>query len=186
MEEDLFPIGARQGEVADLEEERRLFYVAVTRAKKELYLSHARSRFRFGEQRSALRSRFIDEIDPTVLRNEVGASVRPFGSRSEFGFLSTPSTLPVKSPRDTRIEYDSTPTRTVLPRPASDGTEIHYDADNDPFQAGMLVIHPTFGPGKILSRLDQGPDTTVTVLFQQHGQKKLVLRFAKLKPLHSS
>ena len=186
LEEELFPIGARQGEVTDLEEERRLFYVAVTRAKKELFLSHARSRFRFGEQRSALRSRFIDEIDPTVLRNEVGASIRPLGARSEYGFLSTPTSIPIKNQGDSRIEYDSAPTRTTLPKPKSSGIEIHYDADNDPFQPGVLVIHPTFGPGKILSRLDQGPDTTVSVFFQQHGQKKLVLRFAKLKPLHTS
>src|SRR5664279_1293446 len=65
-EEDIFPLSNRFSSDATLEEERRLFYVAVTRAEKKVYISHARSRYRFGEVAYQSRSRFIDELDPAT------------------------------------------------------------------------------------------------------------------------
>jgi DNA helicase-2/ATP-dependent DNA helicase PcrA len=63
-------------------------------------------------------------------------------------------------------------------------TTVHYDPiDGDPFQTGSKVLHPTFGPGKILAREGDADQTKVTVFFQGHGQKKLMLKFAKLKPM---
>jgi DNA helicase II / ATP-dependent DNA helicase PcrA len=184
LEDDLFPIGARAGEETDLEEERRLFYVAITRAKKDLFMSHARSRFRFGEQKDGVRSRFINEIDPAVIRSETGGSLRKMGSASGYGYLgSTPENRKPAMKSGTHVVYDenwkssSQPTRTT-------STSVHYDpVDGDPYQPGAKVLHPTFGPGKILAREGQADQAKVTVFFQGHGQKKLMLKFAKLKPM---
>lgn len=184
MEDDLFPIGARVGEETDQEEERRLFYVAITRAKKELFMSHARSRFRFGEQKDGVRSRFINEIDPAVIRSETGGSIRRMGTSTGYGYLGSSSenrTPAIHS--GTHVVYDeSWKSSTQAIRTVS--TSVHYDPiDGDPFQTGSKVLHPTFGPGKILAREGNADQTKVTVFFQGYGQKKLMLKFAKLKPL---
>lgn len=88
LEEELFPIGGRSGEEVDIEEERRLFYVAITRAEKHLYFSYAKNRFRFGEQVEMRRSRFLDEVDASVVRTETGATIRQSGS-GRRGYRST-------------------------------------------------------------------------------------------------
>jgi len=185
LEEELFPMGARQGEEADIEEERRLFYVAITRARKELFLSHARSRFKFGEQKDGIRSRFINEIDPAVIRSETGASLRKMGSPTGYGFVSSsPSNRKPAMSTGTRIEYDDQWRKPIASQKGSDGTDIHYDpVDGDPYLPGCKVLHPSFGPGKILTREGHAEQTKLTVFFQGHGQKKLLLKFAKLKPL---
>lgn len=184
LEDDLFPIAARAGEEADLEEERRLFYVAITRARKELFLSHARNRFRFGEQKDAVRSRFVNEIDPAVIRTETGASVRRMGSPTGYGYLgSSPENRKPAMNKGTHVVYDDNwkaPSQAVK----TPGTTVHYDPiDGDPYQPGAKVLHPSFGAGKILAREGQADQTKVTVFFQGHGQKKLMLKFAKLKPI---
>ncbi len=89
LEEELFPIGARNGDEVDMEEERRLFYVAITRAKKDLYFSHAKMRYKFGEEKTMKRSRFLDEIDSSVVRTEAGSTIRQFSGSSGFGNSST-------------------------------------------------------------------------------------------------
>ncbi len=80
LEEGLFPLSGAAQNPEDLEEERRLFYVGTTRAERLLYLTYARSRYRYGEQESAVRSRFLDELDPSLLRTETGD---PFASRPD-------------------------------------------------------------------------------------------------------
>jgi DNA helicase-2/ATP-dependent DNA helicase PcrA len=89
MEENLFPIAPREGEEPNLEEERRLMYVAITRAKKRLFFSHCKQRRKFGEEQVQLRSRFLDEVDAGVVRTESGATIRQkqgsFGHGSGFG-----------------------------------------------------------------------------------------------------
>ena len=89
MEEKLFPIAPREGEEVNLEEERRLLYVAITRAKKRLFFSHCKQRRKFGEEQDQLRSRFLDEVDAGVVRTETGATIRQkqgsFGHRSGLG-----------------------------------------------------------------------------------------------------
>jgi len=184
MEEELFPIGARNGEEANLEEERRLFYVAITRAKKELFLSHSRSRYRYGEHKDSIRSRFINEIDPTVLRTETGASVRRMGTSSGYGYLSSsPAERTKNLSSGVKVVYDDSWSKPQT-QSSSTHTQIDYDAfDGDPFQAGQRVMHPTFGQGKILVRDGVGEEAKVTVFFNSYGQKKLLLKFAKLKPL---
>jgi DNA helicase II / ATP-dependent DNA helicase PcrA len=76
LEENLFPMGARNGEEANIEEERRLFYVAITRAQKHLFFSHSKMRFKFGEEQRQARSRFLNEVDPVWCGTETGATIR--------------------------------------------------------------------------------------------------------------
>lgn len=175
LEEDLFPVGGRDGDEADIEEERRLFYVAITRAEKELFFSYCRSRYKFGEEKPMMRSRFLEEVSSDVVRTETGATISQYKNR----FSSDESA----SNGGMEIEYDwKQPLYTKNNRSYSQGTTIHYDnPDEDPYQAGAKVEHPVFGPGKIISRTGSGEKTKVVVFFKGRGRKTLMLRVAKLR-----
>ncbi|MCG8374840.1 MAG: UvrD-helicase domain-containing protein [Balneolales bacterium] len=177
LEENLFPVGARDGFDADIEEERRLFYVAITRAEQRLYFSYCRTRFKFGEEQQQLRSRFLDEVDAGVVRTETGATITQ--KRDRF---STKKEEAKPDQHTTYVEYDWEAPKTSKRSGSSAGT-IHYeyDSNNDPFQVGALVQHTKFGPGKIISRSGLGMDAKVVVFFKNRGQKKLMLRAAPLQ-----
>jgi DNA helicase II / ATP-dependent DNA helicase PcrA len=180
LEENLFPMGGRDGEEANIEEERRLFYVAITRAEKHLFFSHCKLRFKFGEATRQLRSRFLNEVDPGVVRTETGATIDQDNDRL--------SASGADKSRSTHIEYDwKTPKNSYKSK--SQGNSFHtieYDYDNgeDPFQTGVKVLHPKFGQGKIINRNGSGSDTRVVVFFKGRGQKTLMLRVANLKVIH--
>lgn len=190
LEEELFPIGGRIGEEVDVEEERRLFYVAITRAEKQLYFSFAKNRFRFGDQVEMRPSRFLDEVDTSVIRTETGATFRQKGSQragrrqTYISYDERVSDDPSNRERHsghTRSgdepgagrsgTYGSAPSTTVEYEPDHQGGEL---------QPGMAVIHPKFGPGKILQCEGQGENARITVFFKNVGQKKLVARLARL------
>ncbi len=175
LEENLFPVGARDGFDADIEEERRLFYVAITRAEERLYFSHCKSRFKFGEEQIQLRSRFLDEVDPGVVRTESGATISQKSDR-----FSNQGTNPPKD-TSTFVEYDWQKPVTKKTGSSSMGA-IHYEYQEgeDPFVVGVEVMHARFGPGKIISRSGLGLDAKVVVFFKNRGQKKLMLRAAPL------
>lgn len=179
MEEDLFPMGSRDGEEANIEEERRLFYVAITRAEQELFFSHCRSRYKFGEEKAMMRSRFLDEVSADVVRTETGASIQQNKNRFENGRAGAESASPGSG---TTVEYDwKQPLYNKKNRNADQGTTIHYDnPDNDPFQTGAKVEHNVFGKGKILQRTGQGEKAKVVVFFKERGRKTLMLRAAKM------
>ena len=84
LEEELFPMGAREGEEQNLEEERRLFYVAITRAESRLFFSTCKMRYRFGDETVQLRSRFLDEVNPGVVQTESGATIKQKKDRFEL------------------------------------------------------------------------------------------------------
>jgi DNA helicase-2/ATP-dependent DNA helicase PcrA len=173
LEEELFPIGGRNGDEVDMEEERRLFYVAITRAKKELYFSHAKLRFKFGEEKPMLRSRFLDEVDPAVVRTETGSTIRQKGNRSR-------SASSVKKHGEFRVEYDQ-PVTSSSDKQNNTETSIQYDnLTYDSYKVGAKVSHQKFGKGKIISKEGFGDKTKVVVFFNNFGQKKLLLKFAKL------
>ncbi len=176
LEENLFPMGGRNGEEADYEEERRLFYVAITRAEKRLFFSHSKMRYRFGEENRQMRSRFLDEVDPGVVRTETGATIQQ--KKERFSDNSTS----VEYDSETRVDYDWKKPKQSR-KPSGTSIDYEYQYDDDPFQAGTTVMHPTFGPGKILKRTGSGKDSKVVVFFKQRGQKTLMLRAAKLKVL---
>ena len=176
LEENLFPVGARNGFDADIEEERRLFYVAITRAEERLYFSYCKSRFKFGEEQIQLRSRFLDEVDPGVVRTETGATILQKTDR----FFNETSTE--KRSSSTYIDYDWQKPVTKKTSLSSMGS-IHYEYESgeDPFVVGAEVIHAKFGAGKIISRSGLGLDAKVVVFFKKRGQKKLMLRSASLQ-----
>ncbi len=176
LEENLFPVSGRNGEEADFEEERRLFYVAITRAQQNLFFSHCRSRFKFGEQKSMRRSRFLDEVSSDVVRTETGSTInqKKDSYKSKADSHST----------GTRIEYDwKKPLYNKNNRNSNQSTTVHYDADENAFQVGAQVEHNIFGQGKIIGRTGQGQKTKVTVFFKGRGRKTLMLRVAKLRPV---
>lgn len=179
LEENLFPVGGRDGFEADLEEERRLFYVAITRAEERLYFSHCRSRYKFGEEQRQLRSRFLDEVNPGVVRTETGATIT---QKTDRYSLDEPSLKTTSS--GTNIEYDwENPVNRYKGSKSASSTTIHYDYSegDDPFQVGVRVVHAKFGAGKIISRSGLGMDSKVVVFFKERGQKKLMLRAAPLQ-----
>ena len=201
LEENLFPIAPRDGEEENLEEERRLFYVAITRAKKQLFLSHCKQRYKFGEEQIQLRSRFLDEVDAGVVRTETGATIRQKkgafgyrvdggGGRGGGGGAASPGVSRGESADGPSFDWSS-PLPTGRPgskkgSKSSSPYRIEYDpeeAGSDPFVVGAEVMHHRFGPGKILQREELGSKTKVVVFFKSHGQKTLRLWVAKLQLL---
>lgn len=175
LEENLFPVGGRRSEEIDFEEERRLFYVAITRAQSKLFFSHARFRYKFGEEKRMQRSRFLEEVDPGVVRTENGATIKQ--KSSSAGSTSTPGS--------STIEYDRHQEQSLSSGRSSSSnrsTRIHYDQPGeDPYQTGAKVVHNKFGEGKIINRKGRGDNTKVVVYFKNQGQKTLMLRVAQPK-----
>ena len=168
LEENLFPMGARDGEEANIEEERRLFYVAITRAQKHLFFSYSKMRFKFGEEQRQARSRFLNEVDPGVVRTETGATI-----------YQTRNDEDNQDRSGMEIEYDWKSPITSK-KPSASASSYTYEYDDDPFMPGALVMHSTFGAGKIVQRNGSGKDTRVVVFFKNRGQKTLMLRAANL------
>jgi DNA helicase-2/ATP-dependent DNA helicase PcrA len=176
MEEELFPIGGG-GMEADIEEERRLFYVAITRAEKHLFFSHCKSRYKFGEEKMMMRSRFLDEVSQDIVRTETGATINQKSGRfSKNGSGG-------RSSGNNSVEYDwKKPLYQKKNRNAGQNTAIHYDqSGEDLFQVGAKVEHNVFGKGKIINRSGNGRKTKVVVFFRDRGRKTLMLRVAKLR-----
>lgn len=173
LEENLFPMGARDNFDVDIEEERRLFYVAITRAEERLYFSHCRSRFKFGEETRQARSRFLDEVDAGVVQTETGATITQ--KKDRFENRSSGNS-------DYEVDYDWKESHTKKTYKSPSATiQYDYEDGEDPFQVGTKVVHTKFGPGKIISRSGLGTDAKVVVFFKNRGQKKLMLRAAPLQ-----
>lgn len=176
LEEELFPVGSRDKEEMNIEEERRLFYVAITRAEEVLFFSHCRTRYKYGEEQRKRRSRFLDEVSADVVRTETGASIE----QNKNGFNGDRNGGSHSG--NTEIEYDWKKPLYQKKNRSSNNTQIHYDnPDEDPFQVGAKVEHNIFGPGKIISRSGQGEKTKVVIYFKDRGRKTLMLRVAKLR-----
>ncbi len=174
MEEGLFPLAAATQDRHELEEERRLFYVGATRAERLLMLSHARSRYRFGEQQSAIRSRFFEEIDPSVLRTEAG---QLFEKKSDR--LSLRDGMSVSYEKMDPHYYR----KSLRSAPAGDESRrvVYDEEESGEIVPGMRVEHSQFGEGKVISKEGRGDQTKAVVYFRSVGQKKLLLKFARLK-----
>ena len=181
MEENLFPGILSLSTREELEEERRLFYVAVTRAMTKLTLSYAEQRYRYGNLTLSERSRFVDEIDPSLIEQTQKASFRgtsqigghsPFGGRT-FG-------RPITEPQQHGFrKIENTPTN----RPAASPAPIPQDfqpSNPDLLQDGMRVMHAKFGAGTILSIEGAGANKKASVNFDNCGVKMLMLKFARL------
>lgn len=164
LEEELFPSMMMVGSREDLEEERRLFYVAVTRAEKKLTLSYAVSRFRFGSVRMMEPSRFLAEIDTRYLN-----MARKFEVESQPNFrFADQFKRPAKSAPTQPQVAAHTPSANFIPSPLT------------ALKAGVRVEHQKFGFGTVQSLDITSPDKKATIQFDKNGEKTLILTFAKL------
>ena len=188
LEENLFPSINMMSRAQDLEEERRLFYVALTRAKKDVVLAHCYDRIRNGRHEQNNLSRFVREIDSKYLAKPLdeedyigGFTPRFGGFGSRFGGNSAPKPArPVTKP-----SFGGNP----VPKPAvvtPAKPEIQY-ADFVPVHmtelyVGERIEHNRFGPGKILSITGVVPELKAEVEFDNYGRKTLLLKYAKMRP----
>lgn len=175
MEEDLFPSQMMLSSRADLEEERRLFYVAVTRAEKSLTLSFANTRYRFGRLKTCEPSRFLEEIDKRYIKATHVSQREP---------ESTSYSSLIKSIKKTNSAGNIRPTKSsgVKPKPYSPPTDFK-PSDTSGLTEGMKVEHPKFGYGTVTSMDTKGDNRKAIVTFDQVGEKTLLLSFAKLRIL---
>lgn len=186
MEESLFPSMMSMGSRADLEEERRLFYVALTRAEKEAFLTYTQMRYRWGKLIDCEPSRFLEEIDEEFLDirvPEFSPFSGPYGEiDDDKPRTSSPATRATTSPR--REPQRVMPRRKNLRRmPASsesDSSSGNFEELTD-IAVGQRVKHQRFGMGVIKDLEGSGPNKKAIIQFDNVGEKKLLLKFAKLE-----
>jgi DNA helicase-2/ATP-dependent DNA helicase PcrA len=191
MEENLFPSQMALQSREELEEERRLFYVAITRAEKKLTLSYASTRYRWGNLINCEPSRFVDEIDPKFIDDMTHVVPRPAqvktgnnwtGFGGGGGGFSGNNNRGSKEPA--APAYKSRPEgfkklSSVVNKPV---TTTPFEADDSStIQEGMEVEHQKFGTGKVVRVEGLFPESKATVHFPAHGNKQLLLKFAKLR-----
>lgn len=177
VEEDIFPSFRAKESLQDVEEERRLFYVAITRAEDNAYISYARNRYKWGESVSCTPSRFIDEVNPLFL-DRTDMDTGSFGSSSNSG--SGKAGFKSKSFSSVKPQLEK------IPKPDFDPVDSKNfkPADTSKIAVGMTVEHARFGIGKIINiEGNTLQNKKATVFFKDNGQKQLLLKFAKLKVL---
>lgn len=171
MEEQLFPSFLASSR-AELEEERRLFYVAVTRAEKQVTLSYAQTRFNNGQRMGGEVSRFVEEIDPQYIEIPSVRRSMPEPGTLPRAFFNAGK--PAPEPQ-ARFKKKAAPTY-VNHGPAV----VNSPAEINSIMPGMKVSHEKFGIGKVLGVEGAGDSRKATVFFEGVGQKQLMLKFAKL------
>tara|TARA_B100000767_G_scaffold273848_2_gene305178 strand:+ start:647 stop:2986 length:2340 start_codon:yes stop_codon:yes gene_type:complete len=187
MEEDLFPSPMNLDSRGGLEEERRLFYVALTRAEERAFLSYAQSRYRWGKLNSAEPSRFIEEIDEQYLDYQIPKSdyeFKPLVNTSIFGSTDVPKKQ-IKKPKSWEGKPNTVPNPTQLKKLRKIQSTSQNDSDSKEhvidLAVGTKVEHQRFGKGIVTLIEGAGNDKKATIKFNGTGDKKLLLRFAKLK-----
>ena len=173
MEEDLFPSQMMMQSRDDLEEERRLFYVATTRAMDKLYLTYALSRYRFGRLLNCEPSRFLEEVNPNMIKvnkrmnsKEMPGALRKEGMPGSAGFIGIKRQPESRAPIQLKIH---TPSPDFKP------------SNTNNLKAEQLVEHPKFGFGKVQKIETEGLNKKATIQFEHFGEKTLLLSFAKLR-----
>jgi DNA helicase-2/ATP-dependent DNA helicase PcrA len=179
MEDTLFPSPMSTGSARELEEERRLFYVALTRAEKQATLSYALNRYKWGNLERSNPSRFIREVDPKFLQYPQTGG-KPFGNNGLSKSPVIPATekeAPPKYiiPNESKLRKISKSVSVSASPPGTGSQDLYAEGDR--------VEHERFGKGIIAAIEGDSPNTTATVEFEKEGSKKLLLRFAKLKKL---
>jgi len=187
LEEDLFPSAMSMNTRAELEEERRLFYVALTRAKKQAVLTYTINRYRWGKLIDAEPSRFIEEIEDKFLDNQVvdfRKNFSPYLDTSLFGEVDHSKLRTVK-PKPGKPSSIGRPTEKQLKKlrkikptsvqPAAESATLYVD-----LSVGTKVKHERFGTGVVENIEGVGVNKKAEILFESGGLKKLLLKFAKL------
>ncbi len=194
LEENLFPSALSSDSMAALEEERRLFYVAITRAEQTCLITFAGSRFVNGSMKFSPPSRFLSEIDPSFIRGGQQQTQQPSQPDGDNDFSQThistgittppidindrPSDIvspPISRPKPTRVP----PASPSKPTPAAPGEFTRHTADE--LHIGDRIAHQQFGLATITAIDTSRPDHTIDADFDITGHKKLILKFAKFK-----
>ncbi|TYB79725.1 ATP-dependent helicase [Bizionia myxarmorum] len=191
LEEDLFPSAMSMGTRSELEEERRLFYVALTRAEKQAYLTYALSRYRWGKLIDSDPSRFIEEIDEQYLDIITPLEERRFNPMLDADIFGDPEpnkvrfkkpvqpTFKKKGAPVSQVEKKEIPgSRNLKPVSKASSSTNLFDAK---LAVGNMVEHLRFGKGEVLQIEGAGADVKAEIKFNNGGVKKLLLRFAKLE-----
>jgi DNA helicase-2/ATP-dependent DNA helicase PcrA len=188
-EEEIFPSRMSVDSPQELEEERRLFYVAITRSKKKVVITYAQNRYRWGTLTFSSPSRFLRDIDPAFADWPAERKDREAMQKTEgntFPFSGTGERMKKSAAAHAGIRL---PERTSTPgvakqKPASRfvSTEDFVPDDPELIEAGMQVEHRQFGPGQVIRVEGINPNRKATVRFiQPDEEKQLLLKFAKLK-----
>jgi len=188
LEENLFPSGMSMNTRSELEEERRLFYVALTRAEHQAYLSYAQTRYRWGKLTDAEPSRFLEEIDESFLEYLTPKKPEPSVNRFvDASIFDTPSkTIRFQKPiQRKKQEFKAKKENTFIPpkklKKITNTTSEKSNLFDNNITVGSFVEHNRFGNGEVLSLEGNGPNKKAEIKFGTVGKKKLLLQFAKLK-----
>ncbi len=170
LEEGLFPSMNSISNLEDLEEERRLFYVAVTRAKTKLYLSFANMRYRFGTPSYQMKSKFIKEISEDIYNEHI-----------KYEGVKIPQAK--KSSSSSSFRRDNPAIKYDVAKSTYKKEEYYAQTTDDAFsdiKKGVVVNHTTFGKGTVLEVVGKGVDKKAEIYFDDIGLKKIVLKYAKM------
>ena len=169
LEENLFPSAMNLNSRTELEEERRLFYVALTRAEKKIYLSYVLSRYRWGKPVDSEKSRFIDEINEDFIENNIiqNSITSNFSNDDQYNKIGIRYKKLEKRPPSNFVKIKSSSVKTNL-----------FDSK---LLVGNIVMHERFGKGRVISIEGNGGDRKAEIKFEKNGVKKLLLRFSKLE-----
>jgi DNA helicase-2/ATP-dependent DNA helicase PcrA len=179
VEENLFPSMQSLGSRSDLEEERRLFYVALTRAMNRVTVSYSETRYKWGNLNFCEPSRFLEEINPAY----IDFPRRKSSPQNDFVLDEEPKTFKPKqklSSPPLNLKKNLVPFNKAIQKPANTDFKATENIAED-LQVGMNVEHERFGNGKVINIEGKSPDRKATVFFDGHGQKQLLLKFAKLR-----
>ena len=174
LEENIFPSPMCSDSMRGLEEERRLLYVAITRAEKHCFLTCAQNRFRYGRMEFDTPSRFIRDIDPRFLQIE--------GEKSSLPQIQ-PRIQPRSTPQPSQPPF-STVSQSCSPlNPAPQSSPAPSSSSDSPLQPGDRIEHTRFGVGEVIKMEGSGENCKATVVFRNSGTKQLLLKFARYNKL---
>jgi len=194
LEENLFPSSMCGDSLRGLEEERRLFYVAITRAEEHCYLSYAKSRFKYGKTEFCTPSRFLKDIDIRYLSlphgeqlaRKVDEEAGRFRSSSFEPRMSfTPRIKPVSDRPKAQVIPPVQPMRTLKKVSSIASSRPSVSPSSSALQVGSVIEHERFGIGEVVNLVGTGDNCKATVKFRNAGEKQLLLKFARFKIVDS-
>lgn len=174
LEENIFPSPMCSDSMRGLEEERRLLYVAITRAEKHCFLTCAQNRFRYGRMEFDTPSRFIRDIDPRFLQIE--------GEKSSLPRIQ-PRIQPRSTPQPSQPPFSTVSLSSSPLNPAPQSSPAPSSSSDSPLQPGDRIEHTRFGVGEVIKMEGSGENCKATVVFRNSGTKQLLLKFAKYNKL---
>jgi len=189
VEENLFPSALSIGSQQELEEERRLFYVALTRAMKQATITYAETRFRYGSFSFCEPSRFIDELDRRHTLFLTGSDSRDKKPMAGESFRE--SLMNFRNLRPGHTPQNEHPARHKTQAAQQARQQLHHEAGAEGYsilppemiRPDLMIQHQRFGTGKVIAVEGKGQNTKATVVFSNFGKKELLLKFARLKIL---